>query len=193
VEGCTKMVTLLQPNSFVETVSKDQQGAEMEESIYANWVMPQRKHEACDYSPSRLLLGVDTQWACGGGPAEAGAAGKGWFGPKAQFGSKEGEYPIVAAPLCNLMGATGGILSGGGVASGSFAMPLAAAGNVDIAMAVVVSDVCCEVLECEGGRQQPSLPALSVQPTDPTWRWWGPMIIVLLLKRVPNKCNMAKK
>ena len=135
----------------------------MEESIYANWVMPQQKHEACDYSPSMLLLCVDTQWACGGGAAEAGAAGKGWFGLKAQFGSKEGEYPIVAAPFYNLMGATGGILTGGGVASGSFAcdngsdsrcstaMPIAAAQNVDVASAIVVRDVRCEVLEREEG------------------------------------------
>ena len=40
VEGCMKVVTLVQPNSFVETMSKDQQGTEMEENIYANWVMP---------------------------------------------------------------------------------------------------------------------------------------------------------
>ena len=98
-----------------------------------------------------------------GGAAEAGVAGKGWFGPKAQFESKEGEYPIVAAPLCNLMRGTGGILARGGVASGSFtgddggdsrcstAMPLAAAGNIDVVSVVMVNDVCCEVLEREEG------------------------------------------
>lgn len=80
----------------------------------------QRIYGVRDNSPSRLLLCVDTEWACEGGTVGVGAARKVRFGLKAQFGCKEVEQSTADASPSALINVIADTSAGNDVAPGSF-------------------------------------------------------------------------